>query len=85
MGGPGLGSALGSDMAPGSVPSGHLPQGRHRDSETAPAFSAYWLNDEGIKKKKSLILSCLDTPEGDTVVRKAGLLGPWGPKFGPIG
>ena len=50
-----------------------------------PAFSGYWLNDEGIKKKKNLIPSCLDTPEGDTVVRKAGLLGPWGPKCGPIG
>lgn len=60
---------------PGWVLSGRLGAGTVT-AQTERAFTEYWLNDEGIKKKTST-LSCLDTPECDSIVRGTGFRGPW--------
>lgn len=62
---------------PGSPLSGRLGAGT-MTAQTERAFTEYWHNDEGIKKKKkpkASALSCLDTPQCDMMVRKTGFLG----------
>lgn len=69
-----LGTRLRRGLLGRSAVSGRL-SAQALSAQTERAFTEYWLNDEGIEKKRASALSCLDTPAWDTRVRKMGFWG----------